>query len=807
MNKLSKFIPHGLALLGFIFVSLLYFYPVLQHKQLFQSDIAQYIGMAKEQNDFRKETNQEPYWTNTAFGGMPTYQLGAQYPNDFVGHLDDLIRFLPRPADYLFLYFFAFYCLLLVLKIDPLKAFIGAIVFGLSTYLIIILGVGHNAKAHAIGYMPLVVAGFMLVFRQKYFYGGLLTTLAVALELNANHFQMTYYLLLFLVILSTYKVYYLIKRNEIKPLLNSLVVLAIAGLIAIGLNATNLLATAEYAEFSTRGKSELTINSDGSKKENDHALTKDYITEYSYGKAESLNLIAPRLFGGSNSEALGEESSMYQFMVQQGVPADQTIGFVNQLPTYWGNQPIVAAPAYIGIVVFFLAVLGLFTDKRKIKYIFLSGALMSLILSWGKNIGFLTNFLIDYLPLYNKFRAVSSIQVILEMCMPVLAIMGLQSFFDSENKDKFKDVLRTFAVCFGLLFFLFIIKGFFNYSGVNDTYYSDNYGPGFVNALVSDRKTMYMADLVRSGFFVILIFFILFLYSKNKQKPRVSIIIIGLLAFLDLFFIDKNYVNETDFVSKMDVEMPFKQTNVDAEIAKDTTQYRVFEVDGNFSSARASYFHHSLGGYHAAKPRRIQQLFDYQISKGNLEIFNMLNVKYVIQTDKEGNEFPAINPDANGNAWFVSELKSVETADQEMKALDNLSSKITGIIKEIPKELKTKYVVDSLKSSIKLTAYKPNDLKYKTNNPNAGFAVFSEIYYKNGWKAYIDNIETPIYCVDYVLRGIEIPAGKHQVEFKFEPQVIKTGSVITIVSFVILLLLILSYLFLNYKKGFLTTKK
>lgn len=438
LKIINRFYPHALAILGFVVISLLYFYPVLQGKQIFQSDIVQYTGMAKEQNDFRATDDIEPYWTNSAFGGMPTYQLGAKYPHDYIGAIDDALRFLPRPADYLFLYFLGFYGLMLVLKVDPLKAFFGALAFGLSTYLIIILGVGHNAKAHAIAYMPLVIAGFILVFQKKYILGGLITLFATALEINANHFQMTYYLLIFLLILSAYFLYQQVKEKEYKSLLYSFGVLAAAGILAIGANATNLLATAEYADFSIRGKSELTFNPNGSKNETTSSMSKDYITEYSYGIMESFNLIAPRLFGGSNNEAVGKDSNMYEFMIGQGVPEDQATDFVSGMPTYWGDQPIVAAPAYIGIVVFFLAVLALFADKRKIKYVFLAGSVAALVLSWGKNFPILTDFFIDYVPMYDKFRAVSSIQVILELCFPVLAIMGLQSFFKLDKKLQWK---------------------------------------------------------------------------------------------------------------------------------------------------------------------------------------------------------------------------------------------------------------------------------------------------------------------------------------------------------------------------------
>ena len=805
MKQFQKFYPHALVLLGFVLISLIYFYPVLQGKQIFQSDIAQYTGMAKEQNDFRKSEKIEPYWTNSAFGGMPTYQLGAKYPHDYVGMIDDALRFLPRPADYLFLYFLGFYGLLLVLKTDPLKAFFGALAFGFSTYLIIILGVGHNAKAHAIAYMPLVIAGFVLVFQKKYIWGGLLTMFATALEINANHFQMTYYLLIFLLVLSGYFIYQAVKEKEYKALLTSFGVLTIAGIFALGANATNLLATAEYANFSTRGKSELSINVDGTKSVGNSALSRDYITEYSYGIAESFNLIAPRLFGGSNNEALGTDSKMYEFMKQQGVPEAQAIDFVSGMPTYWGDQPIVAAPAYIGIVVFFLGILALFADKRKIKYVFLSGAIVALVLSWGKNFPALTDFFIDNVPMYNKFRAVSSIQVILELCFPVLAIMGLQSFFDLEKEARFKALWQSAAVGFGIIVGLFLLKGSFSFSGENDAYFRENYGPGFVDALISDRMTLYSADLLRSGFFILLAAGVLWLFIKGKFAQNTAIILVGLLMVFDLFFVDKKYVSEKDFVSRSEVEVPFQETSADVQILQDTTHYRVFEVQGNMSSARTSYFHKSIGGYSAVKPRRMQQLFDYQIAKNNIEILNMLNVKYIIQTDSTGAAFSVQNPNANGNAWFVKNVILVNKPDDVMKTLDKLDTKNVAVfnVHDYGSKFKNARLKEKWDNSgtIKLDVYKPNYLKYTSENKGKGLAVFSEIYYEKGWNAYVDGKLTEHFPVDYVLRAIRIPAGKHTIEFKFEPQVIQTGSIITLISSVgMLLLLIVGVYFEKRKK-------
>ena len=804
MNQLKKLYPHALVVLGFVLISLIYFYPVLQGRQILQSDIAQYTGMAKEQNDFRKAENIEPYWTNSAFGGMPTYQLGAKYPHDYIGMIDDAIRFLPRPADYLFLYFLSFYCLLLVLKIDPLKAFFGALAFGFSTYLVIILGVGHNAKAHAIGYMPLVIAGFIMVFQKKYIWGGLLTMFAVALEINANHFQMTYYLLIFLLVLSGYFIYLAIKEKAFKALLTSFGVLAIAGIFAIGANATNLLATAQYAKFSTRGKSELTINPDGSKITGNSALSREYITEYSYGIAESFNLIAPRLFGGGNSEKLNSDSSVYKFMIQYGASPEEAQQFTENYGfTYWGQQPIVAAPAYIGIVIFFLAILGLYHDNRKIKYVFLAGALFSLVLSWGKNLSFVTDFFIDFVPMYDKFRAVSSIQVILELCIPVLAIMGFQSFFIQDKEKQWSSLWKASSTVFGLLIGLFLIRSTFDFVGQMDSQllqmFSQGqdkaFGTGFIDALIEDRKSLYAADLLRSGFFILIAAGVLWLFVKNKLAKNTAIILVGLLMLFDLVLVDKKYVDATDFVSKREVEVPFQETPADVQILQDKSHYRVFEVDGNLSSARSSFFHKSIGGYSAVKPRRMQQLFDYQIAKNNVEVLNMLNVKYIIQTDSTGAAFPVQNPNANGNAWFVSKIQNVNSADEEMKALDKLDTKNVAIFNDYEfgskiKDLGMNKQFDNT-GIIKLNIYKPNYLKYTSQNGGKGIAVFSEIYYEKGWNAYVDGKLTNHFPVNYVLRALVLPAGKHTIEFKFEPQVVQTGSMITLFSFIGMMLLLI----------------
>lgn len=799
MKNLSKLYPHLLAVIGFVIVSLIYFYPVLQGKKIYQSDIAQYTGMAKEQNDFRKETGEEPYWTNSAFGGMPTYQLGAHYPHNYIKDVDSVLRFLPRPADYLFLYFLGFYILMRALRIDPLKAFFGALAFGFSTYLIIILGVGHNAKAHAIAYMPMVVAGVVMVFQRKYIAGGLLTMIAAALEINANHFQMTYYLLLLLLVIGIYFAIQIIKSKEYGHLGRVIGVFAVAGILAVGVNATNLMATAEYADYSTRSNSELTYNPDGSPKESSNAMSYDYITEYSYGIGESFNLIAPRLFGGSSGrESLGEDSHIVEYLQSQQIAEGQYLSKEQAIeiaqggmPTYWGDQPIVAAPAYIGAVVFFLFVLGMFAEQRKIKYAFLAGALLSLFLSWGKHFSILTDFFINYVPMYNKFRAVASIQVILELCIPVVAIMGLYAFFNSDKEKQWDSLKKAGMVSLGLVVLLFLLKGMFSFAGGSDDIYIQNYGPEFMEALRADRKAMFSADLLRSGFFILLAAGVLWLYNKQKLKQSTAIIIAGLLMVADLFFIDKRYVDKESFVSAREMDRPFEASVADQQIMQDTSYFRVFEIDGNLSSARASYFHNSIGGYHAAKPRKMQQLFDYQIAKNNIEVLNMLNVKYILQQNREGQSVPAVNPDANGNAWFVKSVKFVNNADEAMKALDSINTKNKAIINKAEFGDAVKQLTFTADSTavINLTAYEPNYLRYESDNANEGLAVFSEMYYGHGWNAYVDGKPAPHFETDYALRAMMVPAGKHVIEFKFEPQVVKTGSTIALVSFIGMIIL------------------
>ncbi|MDP5229595.1 MAG: YfhO family protein [Cellulophaga sp.] len=794
-RNLRAFLIHFFAIALFVVAALAFFTPVLQGKVIFQSDIAQYTGMAQEQIQFKKTTGEEPYWTNSAFGGMPTFQLGAHYPHNYIKQLDLSLRFLPRPADYLFLYLLGFYILLSCLKVDYRLAVMGALAFGFSTYLIIILGVGHNAKAHAIAYLPMLLGGIVLVFRKKYVWGFILTALTMALEINANHYQMTYYFMLLVLILGIVYLVEAVRKKQLKHFFSSVALLLVAVVLGIATNATSLLATKEYADWSTRSKSELTIAPDGTPKENTAGLSKEYITQYSYGITESLNLFVPRMFGGSNNENLGEKSKTFDFLVEKGISKTQALDFTENMPLYWGDQPGTSAPAYVGAVLFFLFFLGLFLVQNKAKWWLLGGVIMSLILSWGKNFSILTDFMIDYFPLYDKFRAVSSIQVILELCVPILAILALAALFDAtiDKVKKIKALKISFIATFGLGILIFLSKGLFHFEGASDPFLEQNYGNELMTMIRLDREAVYTSDTIRSLIYVLLTALVLWFFIKEKINKNVLVLVVGLLVLFDLVGVAKRYVNDDDFVRAKVMTTPFPETPIDQEIKQDKSIFRVYNPAEGLNGASTSYYHQSIGGYHAAKPAKIQDLFDFHIYNGNLNVLNMLNVKYVIQQDQEGNSFPALNPDANGNAWFITKLEKVTTADAEISALKELDTKNTAVVNtsKFTTLQNFEFQKDSL-ASITLTNYKPNHLTYEANTANNSVAVFSEMYYEKGWNAYIDGVLKPHFRVNYALRALEIPQGKHKIEFKFEPEVIKTGSTIVLASTSLLGLLILA---------------
>ena len=798
-----KFLPIVIAVLSFVIVSLAYFSPVLEGKELFQSDIAQFRGMSKEVKEYRDQYHEEPYWTNRAFGGMPTYQLSTYYPNDFIKKLDGLLRFLPRPADYLFLYFLGFFLLLSVLKVDWKLSLIGALGFGFSTYLIIILGVGHNAKAHAIAYMPFVLSGLLLVFQKKYLRGFVLMALAMALEINASHPQMTYYLLFSVLIFGIVYLIQAVKDKELPSFAKQIGILFGAVILAVGVNATSLLATKEYAGHSTRSKSELTINPDGSPKEISSGLSKAYITEYSFGLMETFDLFIPRFMGGSNNEKLDKESYTYRFLKEKA-GRKQALGFAENAPMYWGDQPIVAAPPYVGAIFIYLFILGAFLIKGPLKQWLVAVTIFSIVLSWGKNFDIVTNFFIDYIPLYNKFRAVSSIQVIAEVSIPLLGILGVHHFLSDKysKEEKMKAFKIAGVVVVGIaLFFTAIGANLFSFESYRDGNYEQMMA-GLADVLIEDRRTIFFQDSLRTLVIVVTTACMLWLFMSNKIKKGIVIIGLLVLVLFDLVNIDKRYVNNDDFISKSKIEKPFEISRMQLEIIKDKGHYRVMNFMVNpMNDGSTSFYHNSIGGYHAAKPRRYQELYDFQIAKNNIAVMNMLNTKYFIFPGENNIETVQLNEEANGNAWFVNEIVFVDTANEEIRALDSLDTKTMVVLnREFESNLKSDgFKKDSL-ARIELVSYKANEIKYKSVSKTDQLAVFSEIYYKDGWNAYIDGKLVPHMRANYVLRSLMIPAGEHDVLFKFEPKVIATGSMISLVSYGLLILIPLGWYVAERKK-------
>ena len=726
--NLKFFSPHLVSLLVFIIAALLYFHPVLKGEKLSQSDITQHIGMAKEVNDYRTTTGSEPYWAESAFSGMPTYQIGTYFPHDYLSYLDRLIRFLPRPADYLFLYFLGFYILLLAFKVDWKLAIMGSLAFGFSTYLMIIFGAGHNAKAHAIAYMPLVLAGVIYVFKKQYLLGFTLTGLATALEIKANHPQMTYYLLFAIFILGIIELIEAIKKKKITQFASQSLLIIIAMLLAVGVNSTRLMATKEYSDFSTRGNTALTINSDGTPKEVTSGLSKDYITQFSYGISETFNLLIPRYMGGGTVERLDKNSSTYKHVSSIAGPR-QADGFIKQVYTYWGDQIIVEAPAYVGAVIIFLFFLGAFLVKGKFKYWLLATTVFSIAMSWGRNFEVLTNFFIDYVPLYNKFRAVSSFQVIAELCFPLLGILAIKEFFSSKilKEQKQEALKKAFYVTGGLIFIgLFYAVAFSPFEGLRDANYAQY--EGLLDAVKADRQSMLYSDSFRSLTLISLSFGILWLFSKQRINKTKAIIGFSLLILFDLVQVNLRYVNEDDFKQARKIDKPFTASNADLQILRDKTHYRVANFAGDpFQDGRTSYFHKSIGGYHAAKMGRYQDLIEFQLQKQNMQIFNMLNVKYFIIPVDNGKEEAQQNPDANGNAWFVNEVQYVKTANEEIKALDSLNTKKVAILKDHNSygfEDSRKYDIDSL-ATIKLTKYSLNALSYESFSNQNGRNIWT----------------------------------------------------------------------------------
>ena len=795
INKVQfrKSLIHLYTAIGFAIVSLIFYSPLLDGKRLFQSDINQYEGMSREITENRDTFSDEIYWIDNAFGGMPTFQLGAKFAYDVLAPIHMLFRFIPRPAHTLFLYLLTMYILLMVLKIPWRIAVLGSIAFAFSTYLLIILQVGHNTKALAISYIPLVIAGLLLLKQHKLLPGFLVSLVAISLQIRANHYQMTYYML---ILLGIYFIVYLVdsyRKKDVKDFITYMSLFFLAGILALGLNAPNILSTYDYSKYSTRSQSELKLNPDGSEKEISTGLDYDYITQYSYGIFESLNLIAPRVQGGASSENVGEDSDLYEFLIDNNVPKPQAQSFIKSVPTYWGSQPILEAPAYIGASIAFLFVLSLFVVKGPFKWWLLISFILSLVLSWGKNFPLLTNLFIDYVPFYNKFRAVSSIQVILEFAVPLLAVIGLNKFLADSD---LKNIRRSFAIFSVPLIILLVISGSLSFAGLYDDYYSNGYGQEIFNQIIEERKNIFNKDILRA----LLIGGVIFLtlrFSKLIGR-NFTFLIVSLIVIVDLYSVNSRYIDKDLFIDKS--INTYQLSEIDNEILLDTLDYRVFNLSTGLSNASSSYYHNSLNGYHAAKLRRFQEYYDYLTFHDNEKLFNSLNVKYLIGKDDQDQDQLYVNPDALGNAWAVDSLLVLNNPDELLNKLkDTDISKIAlGLKNSIPKDLPQ--TLES-KDLIKIEKVKNSSshLTYNYNALSEQLIVFSEIYYPSGWDVFIDGEKSDFFDINYLLRGMLIPEGKHEIDFFFSPEIVKTGINIRIITIIITFSLIAYMLYRENK--------
>lgn len=799
MKNLSfkSILPYPVAILLFIALSLAFLSPLLEGKVLRQDDTIRFKGMSKEIVDFREETGEEPLWTNSMFGGMPAYQISTKYKANLLQYVDRVFRLgLPRPADYVFLYMLGFFILLVVLGVNPWVSIIGAIAYGLSSYFLIILEAGHNSKAHAIGYMAPALAGIILAYRGKYFLGGVLTVFFLSLQIRAGHPQITYYLGLLVLILGIVELVNAFRSKKLVHFSKATGVLLLAATIAVLTHITNLWATYEYGQYSIRGKSELTTEQEN----RTTGLDKDYATQWSYGIAETGTLIIPNFHGGASYTPLGTGSHIYKALIDNNISARQAEQAVEAIPTYWGPQPFTSGPVYVGAIVVFLFVFGLILIKGDLKWWLLAGTILSIMLSWGKNFMPLTEFFLDYFPGYNKFRAVAMILVIAELAMPILAFIALNEIFRQKHSkaDLLKALKIAIYVTGGFVLIFVLLPGlFFDFESYRDAQLRQSYPDWFMQALIDDRKRLLRNDSIRSLLFILLAAGVIWALVQEKLKTSYAILLLAVFVLIDMWPVSKRYLSSDDFVSKSKMERPFPKTQADEIILKDPDpNFRVanFTVDP-FADASTSYYHKSIGGYHGAKLRRYQELYDRWLKQNfQIDVLNMLNAKYIIQPDQENKPAVIPNTQAFGNAWFVEDYVLVDNADEELETMGKTDLKNVAVVdKRFKDQLEGNRPVQDSSAAIKLIEYKPNELKYQVNTSMDQLVVFSEIYYDKGWNAYVDGEKMPYFRANYVLRAMIVPAGKHLVEFRFEPRVYRVGERVSLASSLLVILLVLGY--------------
>lgn len=825
------------SLLFFIILGFVYANPVISGKQLFQHDIVQYKGGAKELLDFRAAEGKETYWTDSMFGGMPTYQMGAQFPGDVIKNVDKIFTIFPKPVNYLFLLFSGFFLLGMVVVKNWKYALLGATFFGLSTYFYIIIAAGHNGKVHTIAYFAPLLAGILLVYiRKKYIAGFIVTTLFMGLQIAANHPQMTYYLFLalgFLFISELIRAFQ--KKTTWKHFLISTGIVGLACILGVGMNSQRILANSEYIKETVRGKQILNNDQHTS---GTSGMDKESMLLWSYGKLETLNLFIPRLMGGASQEEGSEKiAEGVQSRIQENVNSQEEYdrimkGFGGL--TYWGDQPGTSGPAYQGAIVIFLAILGFFFAPKKYRYWILGASVLTIGLAWGSNFMPLSDFFIELVPFYNKFRAPSSILVVVELLLPLIAIIGLYWFMNEndaeENSEKKKKtLLYVSGGVLGITLLLLVFgKSILGFHTENEATY---FPPYLLDFLVDERYKMFQADALKALVYVAITAAVLFFSLKGKLNKNIALLIIGIVSFFDLWSVNKRYLNNDNFIDKVFAENPFQTETSDllvdkvgdnaalqsllqnAEVnkalqtiaEKDKAHYRIYnQVLGTFNETNTSYFKSSVGGYHAVKLRRYDDLINEYFSKMDTvkipRILNMLNTKYMIFGEPQKPE-AVINPMANGNAWFVSQVKVAKNPNEEIREIGNVDTKKIAVISaEDQKYFQGKNLEADSAAHIQLTRYQPNELELKTVSKTPQLAVLSEIFYPYGWKMFLDGKEVPYIRVNYLLRAVHVPAGNHTLKMIFDPAVIQKGKFISLLCFGLFLLLSVGGIWLWYRK-------
>ncbi|GLU56821.1 membrane protein [Dyadobacter frigoris] len=801
-------------------LSLIYAFPVLEGKKLNQHDDVQAKAAAREVVTYHEKTGEWSNWTNSMFAGMPAYMIAGDYPTSISTKMGQIVnKILPAPANYFLIGCVSAYILFLVAGAGIWLSAFGAIAFGFAAWNLVSLEAGHVSKMLAIYYAPGVLAGVILAFRKNWLAGAAVTAIFLSLELYANHVQITYYLGIGIIVLVIIESLPYLKNGQIKKLAFILVGLAFAATVSVGTHTTRLWNAYDYTKETIRGKPELSVSNGAKTNDKQDGLDKEYAFSYSYGIGETLTFLIPNAYGGSSPGALSNTSETYKILVNRGLDAATANNAVQQLPLYWGDQPIVSGPVYAGAIILFLFILGLFIVKSPLKNWAAGVIVLYIFWAWGKNFAVFNNLFFDYFPMFNKFRAVTMVLALVQLLMVFVAVLALNTI--AKKEILWKDLQRPFLISLGITGGLSLILAlmptiFFSFQGLSDAAVANDYaqmakdpafGQQIVAAIVQDRAGLMRSDAFRSLFFILVTAGLIWLWTKDKIKTALLYPILILLMIIDMFGIDKRYLNNADFIGKSASLAALAPSAADEKILTDTDpDYKVLDVSrSTFNSADASYFHKSIGGYHGAKLRRYQELFEHQIAKQNANpgILNMLNTKYILSVDQQGNQIVQPNPDAFGHAWFVREYKIVPNADAEMAALDSLKPKQTAIIDQrFADKLKGLTLQADSTDKISLITYKPNELIYESNSKSEGLAIFSEIYYnvRDEWKVTIDGKPADMLRADYVLRALRVPAGKHSITFKFDPVSVATGKTIDLISSLLLVGLIVGAVFVEVRK-------